>query len=187
MIIGGLSLPAIFILSAVLSYLATGQAVRLSLLGQYDYLPDLGIFAWLFWVLNSGVGEETGWRGFVLPRLQRKYNALVSTFILGSIWAVWHLPFFFYLTGYMHWGFISFPGVVLGLMVGGVIFTWLYNSTKGSILVVAMWHGTFDLVTTSRGTTETTSIIICTTIIIWALVILLVCKPKNLSLQERQR
>jgi membrane protease YdiL (CAAX protease family) len=47
----------------------------------------------LFEVLTNG--EEMGWRGYVLPRLQARYNALISSLIGGAIWSVWHLPKFF--------------------------------------------------------------------------------------------
>ncbi len=54
----------------------------------------------LLWVLTSGFGEETGWQGFALPRLQRGRSALSVTLILWIFWILWHLPAFFYLPTY---------------------------------------------------------------------------------------
>jgi len=49
-------------------------------------------------LFSGPIAEEMGWRGFALPRLQTKYNALVSSLILGVIWTCWHIPYF-YVTG----------------------------------------------------------------------------------------
>ena len=43
-------------------------------------------------VFSGPIGEEIGWRGFALPRLLEKYSALAASLILGSVWAIWHLP-----------------------------------------------------------------------------------------------
>ncbi len=88
-------------------------------------------------VILSNTGEEIGWRGFALPRLQKRYNALLATLIVGLLWSLWHLPLVF-LTGNpmaqspLIW-FIS-------IVAGAFIYTWLYNSTQGSILLVALLH-----------------------------------------------
>ena len=80
-------------------------------------------------------GEEMGWRGYVLPRLQAKNNALTSTLILGLIWAIWHLPK--YVT---HLNIAVFGWAALHFLAFAVIQTWLYNNTKGSLLIVAVSH-----------------------------------------------
>jgi len=54
------------------------------------------IFSNLLFTLVSGpLSEETGWRGFALPKLQSKFNAVSSSLILGLIWACWHIPLYF--------------------------------------------------------------------------------------------
>jgi membrane protease YdiL (CAAX protease family) len=91
----------------------------------------------LLTVILSNTGEEIGWRGFALPHLQKRHNALLSTLIVGVLWSLWHLPLVF-LTGNpmaqspLIW-FIS-------IVAGAFIYTWLYNSTQGSILLVALLH-----------------------------------------------
>jgi len=89
----------------------------------------------LFEILTNG--EEMGWRGYVLPRLQVKYNALVSSLIVGLIWSVWHLPKFFG-TG-MNKG-QSFLWYTLFCLAAAVLYTWLYNNTRGSLLLVVLFH-----------------------------------------------
>lgn len=86
-------------------------------------------------------GEEIGWRGYVLPRLQSKYNALTSTLILGAIWGFWHLPKFL-----SHWNTVSFAWFMLHSMAFAVTLTWLYNGTKGSLLLVTIMHASANTV-----------------------------------------
>lgn len=89
------------------------------------------------------VSEEAGWRGFALPRLQAKYNALVSSLILGVIWTFWHLPLFF-LTGETQVG-IPFPIYLVLVTSVTVYLTWLYNNTNGSLLITTLGHFSFNL------------------------------------------
>lgn len=93
----------------------------------------------LFFNIFSGpVSEELGWRGFALPRLQEKFNALVSSLILGTIWAVWHLPLFF-IPG-SDQSNIFFP-IFLALNIAFATYiTWLYNNAKGSVLITILAH-----------------------------------------------
>ncbi len=89
----------------------------------------------IFEILTNG--EEMGWRGYVLPRLQAKYNALVASLIVGVIWAAWHLPKFFG-TGLS--GERSFVWFTVAHLALAVLYTWLYNNTCGSLLLVTLFH-----------------------------------------------
>jgi len=68
-----------------------GSQIGLSDLGSVNFLPPLGIGALLLWFFTFGLGEETGWRGFALPHLQKNRSALAATLILAALWALWHL------------------------------------------------------------------------------------------------
>jgi membrane protease YdiL (CAAX protease family) len=101
--------------------------------GGTAYLP---LFILPFFLVDLiANGEEIGWRGYVLPRLQAKYSALTSTLILGVIWGLWHLPKFL-----LHWNIVSFGWFMLHILAFSVILTWLYNSTRGSLLMVTLMH-----------------------------------------------
>lgn len=89
----------------------------------------------LFEILTNG--EEIGWRGYVLPRLQTKYNALISSLIVGVIWSIWHLPKF--LGSGTSSGHSVFWFTVFSLAIS-VLYTWLYNNTRGSLLLVVLFH-----------------------------------------------
>jgi len=101
--------------------------------GKAAYLP-LFIVPFLLTDLIAN-GEEIGWRGYVLPRLQARYNALTSTLILGVIWGLWHLPKYL-----SHWNTVSFIWFLVHTTAGAVIYTWIYNGTKGSLLLTALFH-----------------------------------------------
>ena len=95
----------------------------------------------------AGMGEEFGWRGFLLPRLQTRHTALVSGLIVGVMWATWHIPLFF-LKGTNQYDLRSAGGLLPAILGYSVLviatsiqFTWLFNNTKGSVLLAAVFHG----------------------------------------------
>jgi uncharacterized protein len=85
--------------------------------------------------------EEIGWRGFALPRLQKRYNALLATLIVGTLWGLWHLPLIFLAGPMSEYPFLWF----ISIMTDAFMYTWIYNSTKGSILLVALFHGSLNI------------------------------------------
>jgi len=95
---------------------------------------------WFFmnFTRSGGMSEEFGWRGYALPRFQAKWNALISSLILGVIWAVWHLPLWFIL-GDPHQG-TSFLTFSFYLILVSIFYTWLFNNTKGNILGAVLFH-----------------------------------------------
>lgn len=101
--------------------------------------PLLALAApWLIFEILTN-GEEWGWRGYILPRLQAKHSALVSSLIVGVLWSVWHLPKFLGTGLNSDRSFLWFTVALLAL---SVLFTWLYNNTRGSILLVMLFHAT---------------------------------------------
>jgi hypothetical protein len=95
----------------------------------------------------AGLGEEFGWRGFAMPRLQARYNALVSSIIIGVLWGIWHIPLFLVEGTIQHdWTMdASLVPAVLGymafLIAWSIQYTWVFNNTKGSVLLAAVLHG----------------------------------------------
>jgi len=88
--------------------------------------------------IGGPLQEEFGWRGYALDRLESKYNALSSSLIIGALWSLWHLPSFFSPSTLQYQQpFFSFLSSVLLL---SIIFTWLYNNTGRSVLVVMAFH-----------------------------------------------
>jgi membrane protease YdiL (CAAX protease family) len=98
------------------------------------------ILGWLFnnFTRSGGLSEEFGWRGYALPKLQTKWNALVSSIVLGVIWAAWHLPLW-YLAGSSQQG-SSFTLFMANLVLTSILYTWLVGNAQGSILVAVVFH-----------------------------------------------
>jgi membrane protease YdiL (CAAX protease family) len=155
----------------------TGDVLKMSDFGAVYFLPPLGMKALLLWIFTFGLGEETGWRGFALPRLQRNRSALGATLILAAMWALWHLPQFFYI---FEPSITISVGWLISLFAGAVVLTWFYNSANNSILMVAIWHGCFNFVTATTTDTGFLPQVLSLFVILWAGFVIVRTKPKHL-------
>ena len=123
-----------------LIYLALGNASPGPLPGETT-ASMLGTI--IFTLFSGPLAEELGWRGFALPRLQEKYNALLSSLILGVIWTCWHIPLFF-ITGATQMS-IPFPIYLVLVLTLTLYVTWLYNNTRGSLIITVLGHFSYNL------------------------------------------
>jgi uncharacterized protein len=87
---------------------------------------------------GSALGEEIGWRGYALPRVQSRRTALTASLVIGSLHGLWHLPL--WLRGDADHRLSVYPAFLIHALALAVIYTWLYNSTKGSLLLVVLFH-----------------------------------------------
>lgn len=132
-------------------------------------------------------GEEIGWRGYVLPRLQAKHTALVSSLIVGVIWGLWHLPKFLAPGNTSPFGWF-----MVKIIVEAILYTWLYNNTQGSLLLVTLFHasgntaGAFlPIASTIAGTNVNTLIIqIALEFLVAIIVVIVIAGPARLSRTE---
>lgn len=176
----------LFAVAAAVARIVDGTWINLLDLGTVNFLPSLGPAALLLWFVSNGLGEETGWRGFALPRLQERHHVLTATLILAVFWALWHLPAFFYVPTYREMGARGAPGFFFGIVSGAILFTWIYNSTGGSILMVACWHALFNFFTASAAGHGTVATVFSIEIMIWAVALVIVDRPTNLATRPRQ-
>jgi CAAX amino terminal protease family. len=100
-------------------------------------VPERFLFIFLF----IGLGEEPGWRGFALPQLQTKYSPLIASLILGSVWALWHLPL---VGNEFPWPIV--PAFLVSLFGATFMLTWLFNHTNGSVFLPMLFHATVNTV-----------------------------------------
>ena len=91
----------------------------------------------------GAAGRGAGWRGFALPALADPLWRVVSSLILGVLWAAWQLSL--YVQGGAAAPGIPFP-IFLGILVVlATLFTWLYNNTGGSLIITVLAHFSFNL------------------------------------------
>lgn len=106
-----------------------------------NFVQITGLIAASFFyglVFTGGLNEETGWTGFVLPRLQTHFSPAISSIILWFFWIGWHMPM--QIAGYWISDMDSFVRTLVGTFFARFIFTWLFNKTKGGILPAMLFH-----------------------------------------------
>ena len=177
----------LFGIAVLVTRMTTGAWPDLRLLGQADYLPYLGIPGVLIlWLLTYGLGEEVGWRGFALPRLQRNRTAASAALILGVFWGLWHLPAFFFRDTYIAMGLLGLPIFLVSVSFASVVFTWLYNSTGGSLLMVVLFHAVFNWLSVSQAGGESSAIVMSAPVVAWAIYVVRRYKPENVAPLAKQ-
>lgn len=132
--------PLIFLVGAS-AYL--GTAPFAALLQKWPLLFTAYLPAAAIGILYPSLGEEPGWRGFALPRLQRQHGPLIGTLILGVLHGFWHLPAYF-LPGFILPGRfdpVAFAANTCAIIVMTVVWTWLFNRSNGSVFLIMLVHG----------------------------------------------
>lgn len=178
-----LGAPFLLLYMAVMAdQLFNGTAVHAGDALQAKEFPGMHIAVFfLYNLFFFGFGEEAGWRGFALPRLQKKMNALQASCVLTVFWALWHIPLFLYRPGYTGMDVAGISGWVLSLLTGSVLLTWLYNSTAGSILVCAVFHSTIDVAFTANISGGNITNYLGMLVTLWGIAVILIFKPAQLS------
>jgi len=141
-----LGIPALYLL---------GIVVQPGALASFHGLPPGYLITYLInfviiFLLGGPLGEEPGWRGFALPRVQKSYGALRGNLLLGVVWSFWHLPDFLTRaqgggpgTG---WGafFTNLPIFVVMVLALTVLMSWVYNHTGGSVFIAILLHASIN-------------------------------------------
>ena len=151
--------PSLMIIAGVFIYKATGKTdIEFKEILLYREFPEFTLFSFfLYNLISFGYGEETGWRGYALPKLQSKMHPFLATLLLTVLWAAWHIPLFFYRPGYTSMDVFGVLGWFFSLLTGAVLLTWLFNSTRQSDFIVAVFHATIDIAFTSNASTPEVS------------------------------
>jgi membrane protease YdiL (CAAX protease family) len=134
--------------------------------------------------IGPGLCEEIGWRGFALPLLQRRYSALVSSLIIGVAWALWHWPNYFIaaIHAYPFWAFAA--AIPMG-MAASILYTWVFNSTGGSLFAVVVLHGATVSTPSIPASAGSAAVIIPLLYVIIAIGLVWRYGAMNLSWRER--
>jgi membrane protease YdiL (CAAX protease family) len=145
LVIVGVPLTQLVCSSVLLGVAPLTEFVRHWPLFFTTYLPNILITA-----AAVQIWEEGGWSGFAVPALQQRFGAWRMALILGPLWALFHLPFFFVpgqifdqkvdaMTMVVQMGLLMILAVFIR-----IIMTWVFNNTKGSVLLAILLHSALD-------------------------------------------
>ena len=139
-----LTFPAIHFLGVVITNLLDGRpSLHNIYLNPGVLSATLIAFASVFFY-SGGVNEEGGWRGFAQRRLQENYSPLIANLLLWAYLVVWHIPndiIQYREGGYLLVRIGLYPFITL-------LFGWVYNRTRGSILAPALFHASMNSINT---------------------------------------
>ncbi|MBN2058374.1 MAG: CPBP family intramembrane metalloprotease [Candidatus Saganbacteria bacterium] len=133
--------PLLFVLFLIIFNQITG-------LGRFDWVFNVPLarmipiaIGLIFLFIPLGLGEEYGWRGYLLPRVL-PLGEVKGTILLGIIWALWHLPVLTLRPGAL---WLSIPLFTAAVILLAFPFTWLFRAAGASVLVVSLFHSAFDV------------------------------------------
>jgi membrane protease YdiL (CAAX protease family) len=122
-------------------------------------------------LVGAPLQEEPGWRAFALSRLQSRCSPLIASVVLGLFWQLWHLPL--YLVGLYACDWADIASRLITFLPGALIYTWLWNRSGGSLLILVLFHAgndAFPQIIPTAGTSNTN--VINVVIILWGFVLL---------------
>lgn len=129
-------LPAVVMLGAILLHAAMGGKLG-PIRGGSTTLGVLAGWLLLRTLLGGGLGEELGWRGWAHPRLQARTSPVAASLLLGLVWALWHLPLVLVASSPL----VQAAVLLLFIAPMAFLYTWVFNGTGGSVLIVVLLHG----------------------------------------------
>lgn len=126
-------------------------------------------------ILGGPLAEDVGWRGFILPELHKRLTAFAAALLVGVVWVIWHLPFFWFEVGGRVIGYVPLPWFALLTIAWSVLFAWVYFNTH-SLLLPVLFHasinttlGLFGILNALPGEPNN-SLLAIHTLLTWALV-----------------
>ena len=127
--------PLLRLLTNLVGQLVEGESYPLLVYPDqvWIFIPSLIVSTFI----NGGMSEEFGWRGYALPRLQAKFNALTSSTLLGIIEGLWHYPLI--IIG--SWWQDNVFELILWFVITDIFRTWIFNNVNGNILAMMLFHG----------------------------------------------
>jgi|YNPMSStandDraft_1061717.scaffolds.fasta_scaffold62388_1 membrane protease YdiL (CAAX protease family) len=169
----GILSPVLLAFAGYIIFSATnGQLMSLSGLGQNEFINSSNFFIILMiWIFTFGLGEEAGWRGYLLPSLYKKLKPNLAFLTVGVIWILWHIPVFLYHPPYIAMLGPALLGWAFSILCGSFFLGWLAKISNWSIIPVILWHGIFNTFTSSTYSDGLIAGIMSTFVIIFAILI----------------
>lgn len=167
--------PLLFIaLGLLLARVAGRPLPQLRDFSEMSGLPALSLPVMaLVLLVVDGIGEEAGWRGFALGRLQLRFGVVKGTLVLGLLWGAWHTPMFFLLDQFRALGAVAIVfGFGLSICAGSVVLAHVLNRTGGSVLAAALWHTGYNLASGTTAGSSMVGAVATAGVILWAATVL---------------
>jgi uncharacterized protein len=134
-------------------WVLTGQAAGFADADIHGQLPEdlaelpillLVPLVFLGTLFGAPLGEELGWRGYALPRMQAWLGPASAGLVVGLAWGAWHLPLFW--MEFMAHADYSIASFMVNIVLASIVFVWLFNATGGSLLIVVLFHAVQNVV-----------------------------------------
>jgi len=169
-------------LSAMALTVAFGGTIDFSKLDPWYTVPFLFL---VILPIGGPLGEEFGWRGYALPRLQEHRSTLAAALILGVVWALWHLPNWWipmtaqYENVRDNGNYTFFIGEFVAVLVAlSIIFAFVYNGTGASMLAPLLLHASFNTwdgwLSRAIDPAARPTFFVCQIVLLWTVAILIV-------------
>lgn len=165
-----LAIPAAAVAAIAIAAVLGNPPPAWSEFGEFSGAPLLSfpvLFAYVFVV--NGLGEEVGWRGYLVDELLPRHGVLTSAAITWTAWAGWHLPLFWVVDNFRSMSLPLIGGWLFALAAGSIVLTALYASFGRSVLFVALWHTAFNLTTGVTGAQGWIAALVSTMVMIFAI------------------
>ena len=138
-----LGIPAVVLFSAAVM---PGALASFDAAAVPSALVKYVVVGFIYLFIGGPVFEEIGWRGFALPRLQPLYGPLLGSVVLGVLWGLWHLPLFLIPSwDTPHGSPLDVALFVILAVANAIVYTWVFNNTKGSVLLAILLHGSANI------------------------------------------
>lgn len=134
----------LFLLSSGSVALVTGTALEV----QLQFVVSALIGNIFFTAIQGASGEESGWRGYLLPRMEETHGFLKGNLYLGLIWGFWHLPLWFISTSYTGWNLVIYIIVFLVGLVSFSIIMAIFLKQWNNLLFAFWLHFLFNFMIT---------------------------------------
>jgi membrane protease YdiL (CAAX protease family) len=154
---------------------------------SYGGTPNLGLgLTFLLVLVVNGFGEETGWRGFLADRLLRRHGTVGTALLVALAWGLWHLPLFFLVESFRGLG-LTLVGWATGLVCGSIVLTWMYARSGFSILIVALWHTSYNFASGTALMEGAPAAVTSTAVMVLAVLIAARARPRTAPSTDPRR
>jgi membrane protease YdiL (CAAX protease family) len=164
-------LPIVFLLAGIAMLALSGS--KLPAIEAFERFPGLpamdlpGVFELV--LVAAGLGQELGWRGYALPRLQARYGPLAGALVLSVPWGLWLLPQFLVNDAWIALGPAALLGFALTLASSSVVLAFVAASGGGNLPGAAFWHACFQMATATAAARGFLDAWVSGAVVVWAI------------------